>query len=197
MEHSPQNSGNLQDKALVDFVLPHQVFGAVEVRRLHRELETIDDYLHQTSLRTGGSRQETLPRASRLLELVAAENRANLLQKEDRARLLDRLNETLQNAPTIHISFASDPSASFLEKVVAWLRNNVHPLVLVRLGLQPSIAAGCVVRTPNRSFDFSLRHRFAEQRQFLLYSLTHSTPEPVAELPALPPVDTAKGVAHE
>lgn len=153
------------------FVLPIQVFGVVEVRRLSRELEMIDEFMHQAGLREAGSRQEALPRLSRLLDLVASENQLNLLQPEHRQQLAAFLKAVLERAPTVHMSFASDPSAAFMEKIVTWLRSNIHPHLLVRLGLQPSIAAGCVMRTANRAFDFSLRHRFTEERQLLLYSL--------------------------
>lgn len=153
------------------FVLPTQVFGVVEVRRLRREIETLDEFMRQAAIREAGGKQAALPRLSRLLDATASENHLNLLQAADRKQLVNALQGTLDRAPVIHLSFASDPSAAFLEKVVSWLRNNIHPITLIRLGLQPSIAAGCVLRTPNRAFDFSLRHRFAEERQLLLYSL--------------------------
>ena len=71
----------------------------------------------------------------------------------------------------IHISFAADPSAAFTDKIVAWFRENIHPFVLIQVGLQPTIAAGCVVRTANHSFDFSLRQHFTKQRQLLIDKL--------------------------
>lgn len=168
------------------FVLPMQVFGVVEVRRLSHELETLDDYLRQAKVREGGGKQASLPRASRLLDATASENHLNLLEEADRQKLAGYLQQILEQAPTVHISFASDPSAAFLEKVVSWLRGNIHPLMLIRLGLQPSIAAGCVIRTANRSFDFSLRHRFTEERQLLLYSLEQKAGSAAAPQPAQP-----------
>src|SRR5688572_2046919 len=173
------------------FVLPVQVFGVVEVRRLGREVEQLDEYLRQASIREGGEKQTTLPRATRLLDLTASENHLNLLDKDDRKTLATYLKEVLEKAPTVHMSFASDPSAAFLEKIVGWLRNNVHPLILVRLGLQPSIAAGCVIRTANHSFDFSLRHRFTEERQLLLYSIEQGA-KPAAEATPQPESQTAQ-----
>ena len=165
------------------FVLPVEVFGVIEVRRLGRELEQLDDYLRQAAIREGGDKQGSLPRASRLLDATASENHLNLLNEDDRQILAKYLQEVLEQAPTVHMSFASDPSAAFLEKIVSWLRNNIHPLMLVRLGLQPSIAAGCVIRTANRSFDFSLRHRFTEERQLLLYSLEQTSAAPAQAEP--------------
>lgn len=159
------------------FVLPTLVFGTVEIRRLSRELETLDDFMHQASLRGAGSKQESLPKVSRLLDATASENHLNLLQSADREQLAAALQQTLERAPVIHISFASDPSAAFLEKIVSWLRSNIHPITLIRLGLQPSIAAGCVLRTANHSFDFSLRNHFTEQRTLLLSSLDAEVPQ--------------------
>lgn len=161
------------------FTLPTQVFGVVEVRRLSRELESLDEFMRQAAIREGGSKQASLPKISRLLDAAASDNHLNLLQREDREQLAEGLKTTLADAPVVHLSFASDPSAAFLEKIVTWLRGNIHPLVLVRLGLQPSIAAGCVLRTANKSFDFSLRHRFADQRALLLSSLETEAPQPV------------------
>lgn len=158
------------------FKLSNQVFGVVEVRRLSRELENLDEFMRQAAIRGGGDKQAALPRLSRLLDATAGENHLNLLQPSDREQLAKALDATLQKAPVIHLSFASDPSAVFLERIVTWLRENIHPLALIRLGLQPSIAAGCVLRTANKSFDFSLRHRFYEERALLLHSLDAQTP---------------------
>lgn len=153
-------------------VLPTLVFGMVEIHRLQRELETLEDFLQQASLRqTDQKTLETLPRVSRLLDALTTENHCNLLKKAERDRLLQFLQHVSQSAPTIHISFATDPSATFTAKVVGWLRSNVHPLVLLQLGLQPSIAAGCIVRTPNHVFDLSLRRNFEQQKALLIQSL--------------------------
>ena len=113
-----------------------------------------------------------MPRTSRILEALAANNGLNLLTATHRHHLQQFLEEVSSKAPVIHISFAADPSATFTAKIVAWLRTNIHPYALLQLGLQPTIAAGCVVRTPNKQFDFSLRNRFHEKRAILLEGLT-------------------------
>lgn len=172
-----------------DLALPTLVFGIIEVRRLSRELEALEEYMHQAGLREAGERQDTLPRVSRLLDEISAANNLNLLQSDDRQKLADFLRQIAQTAPTVHISFASDPSAAFTVKIVGWLRQNMHPYTLVRLGLQPSIAAGCVLRTANKSFDFSLRHHFDEQRALLMQALDaesqpDTTPRPQTPIAA-------------
>ncbi len=151
--------------------LPVLVFGAVEVRRLGRELEELEAYLQQASIRqTAAKSSDLLPRVSRLLDALAAENNCSLLKQADRT-ILQQFLLSLATAPAMHISFASDPSSAFMAKLVAWLRTNVHPLILVQIGLQPAIAAGCVLRTTNRIFDLSLRQHFSDQKQLLIETL--------------------------
>lgn len=157
-----------------NFILPGLVFGSVEVRRLIRELQALDDYMHQADLREAGAKQQSLPKLSRLLDTLASENQINLLQEEGRLQLAQFLQDVNSQAPVVHLSFASDPSSAFMLKIVSWLRENIHPLTLVRLGLQPTLAAGCILRTTNRVYDFSLRHRFDEQRKLLIDSLEKS-----------------------
>jgi hypothetical protein len=150
--------------------LPILIFGPTEVRRLQRELEGLEDYLSQSHIREPG-KQEALPKTSRLLDGLAGNNNKNLLVPEDRQKLAKFLKDLMQKAPVIHISLAADPSSAFTAKLVAWLRTSVHPYALLQLGLQPSIAAGCILRTNNKTFDFSLRHRFDEQRGLLVKSI--------------------------
>jgi F0F1-type ATP synthase delta subunit len=54
-----------------------------------------------------------------------------------------------------------------LEKILLWLRQNVHPQVLLQVGLQPAIAAGCVLRTTNKIFDMSLKAHLSQQTDYL------------------------------
>ncbi len=157
--------------------LPIIIFGPIEVRRLQRELEALEDFLQQSELRQPG-KQPQLPRTSRLLETLAGNNNLNLLVEAERATLKQFLQKVLADAPIIHMSFASDPSATFTAKIVAWFRTSVHPYALVQLGLQPTIAAGCVMRTTNKVFDFSLRNRFHGKREILLAGLEGPDPMP-------------------
>jgi hypothetical protein len=115
-----------------------------------------------------------LPRTSRLLEDTARTNGLNLLEVKDRQRLTKLFVELKKSAPVLTMSFASDPPPAVVQKLIFWLRREVHPLVLLQIGLQPSIAAGCVLRTPNHYFDFSLRRHFSAHRQLLIDKLRES-----------------------
>lgn len=149
--------------------LPTLIFGQVEVRRILRELESLDEFLRGMAIR-----RETkfeMPRVSRMLDALAAENQRDLLKATHRNDLIAFLKDCIDHAPSIHMSFATDPSAAFIAKIVGWLRAKIHPLALLQVGLQPSIAAGCIVRTTNHVFDLSLRNQFAAQKQVLATTL--------------------------
>lgn len=160
-----------------DLVLPVLIFGVVELRRLVREIDSLDNFLKQAQARQGG-KQPSLPRLSRLLDDLATQNQMNLLHDDDLKVLRKYLVDIQKTAPVLHFSFASDPSSAFMAKLVTWLRRNIHPYALVTLGLQPSIAAGCIMRTTNKSFDFSLRHRLGENYEYLSQSIVQSVQNP-------------------
>jgi F0F1-type ATP synthase delta subunit len=67
----------------------------------------------------------------------------------------------------LHISFASEPTPKSVEPILEWMRNQIHPQTLLQVGLAPSIAAGCVLRTPNKFFDMSIRNHLQKQAHFL------------------------------
>lgn len=150
-----------------------------DLKRARRELDDIDDFLHQSSLRQGGKAVK-LPTTSRVIEALASDNNLNLLKKTERDQLKKFLTLLIQKAPVLHISFASEPSGAFLSKLIMWLRANIHPQVMVSVGLQPSIAAGCIVRTANKQFDFSLRASFDKQTEVFVASMQEGLAEEAA-----------------
>lgn len=171
--------------------LPVLVSSPVEIGRLIRELEIIDDTLLELAIRKGGS-EVKMPKTSQLMDRMIELNKLNLLLENDRKLLLRFLESIKQGAPVLHMSFSADPSVDFIEKMVAWLRKEIHPLALMTVGLQPSLGVGCVVRSTNRQFDFSLRQDFLKKRSLLQEKIAafDSTPEtPVA--PTEPPTSPA------
>ncbi len=160
-------------KVVARGLLPPIVVTPTDVIDLRREVEALDEFMHQTSLRRGGQAM-SIPKLSHSLEEVVKLNNLNLLNTTDRQQLLTFLKELKDSAPVVHISFAADPSSAFMAKIIGWFRENAHPQALIQIGLQPSIAAGCMVRTENKVFDFSLRKRFEEKRQILMDKLNES-----------------------
>lgn len=146
--------------------LPLLVVGPVDVGRLLRELETIDGLATKAKLRDKAD-EFKLPKTSKLMDLTTELNKLDLLQASDRQQLLELLKVVKQRAPLLHISFNADPAPAFIEKLMAWLRREIHPTVLLTIGLQPSIGAGCIVRSTNKQFDFSLRQDLINKRELL------------------------------
>jgi hypothetical protein len=150
--------------------LPVLVSSPGDVGRLIRELEAIDEMLLQLKLRKSGE-QPRLPKTSYLLNRLVEINDLSLLNARERQHLQRFLQLVKDQAPLLHISFSADPSPAFMEKLMAWLRQEIHPQALVSTGLQPNIGAGCIVRTTNRRFDFSLRENFTQNRNLLISQL--------------------------
>jgi len=147
--------------------LPTIVVSQVDVARLIRELNSLEDFFTLAEIRQSGSAMEA-PRLTRTLDGLATANKLNLLEKSQRQRLGEQLNELLESAPLMHISFASEPSPRILAEIVKWFRANIHKNALLQVGLQPTIAAGCVLRTPNKVFDLSLRTYLKQQEPYLV-----------------------------
>lgn len=154
--------------------LPVAVVSPTDLGRLLHELTAIDESLLQLGLRKTGS-DVKLPKTSQLLDELCELNGLNLLQPSDRARLLHFLKLIQQQAPVLHISFGADPTAQFTGKLVAWLREEIHPQVLLTIGLQPAIGAGCVLRTTNKYFDFSLRNNLKQKQGILMQGFAAGT----------------------
>jgi hypothetical protein len=152
-------------------LLPNIAVGRTDVVRLQRELEALGDYLHQEALRKTEPAQIKLPKTSRVLDEFITLNGVDPLYRDQHEQALKGLQDIITQAPRLHISFSTEPSSAFLAKLVGWLRENIDPAVLVQVGLQPSIAAGCIVRTKNRQFDLSLGQSFKKNRELLLNQL--------------------------
>jgi len=148
------------------FKLPALVAGQVEVARLIRELDQINDSLLQLNLRSGGSSVK-IPKTSYLMEKTIQLNKLNLLHKTDRATLARNLKSIHDKAPVMHISFGAEPSSAFVEKLMNWLRGEIHPELLLTIGLQPTLGVGCIVRTTNKYFDLSLRQNLLGKHDLL------------------------------
>jgi F0F1-type ATP synthase delta subunit len=146
--------------------LPAGLTGLPDVTRLSRELNGLNDFFAGAQNRAAGTAMQ-LPKISRLLDSLARDNKVNLLKEAERAGLQKALNDVYEHAPSLHISFAVEPSAKALEKILMWIRQNVHPQALLQVGLQPAIAAGCVLRTTNKVFDLSLRSNLQKQSGYL------------------------------
>lgn len=148
-------------------VLPVGIVSRADLGRVLREVEALDDFLAQAGIRQPGT-PIRLPRTSRLLEECIATNKLHVLHDQDRQQLHSFLISVRAKAPVLHMSFSADPSPRFTNRLMTYLRSAIHPLVLLEVGLMPNIGAGCIVRTTNKYFDFSLRQSFNAQQELLI-----------------------------
>ncbi len=155
--------------------MPLTVVSKVDVAKLMREIIALNDFLVGASNRTPGEPVQ-LPKVSRSLEQTASENQLNLIDENQRKELYSKLSSVMNKSPQIHMSFASEPSAKAVSRLLEWLRNNIDTHTLLQIGLQPNIAAGAVVRTPNLFFDLSLRHYLKQQEPYLAQLLRGENP---------------------
>ena len=150
--------------------LPLSVVNKVDVGRLLREAEKIDEFMNQAAIRQPGATL-TLPKTTRALSDFAAQNNINLLIADDRKALLEFLKLVREHAPQLHMSFSAEPSPSFVQKLVTYLRENIHPSALLQVGLQPTIGAGFMLRTTNKYYDFSLRTHLKSKHDILVHNI--------------------------
>lgn len=148
--------------------LPEAVSSRADLVRLSRELEELDGQLMQAGLRNKSDSTNDGPALSQALADLAQANGLQLKEPAQRQQLKASLLNLSQKAPVVHISLAAEPSADFIHKLTGWLRREVNPQVLLEIGLQPSIAAGCIIRTTNKYFDCSMRQHLLNNRPKLI-----------------------------
>lgn len=153
-----------------ELTLPLLVTSPVDVGRLVREVEALDNSLMQHDV-GGASEPLKMPKTSLLLDAMIDANKLVLTDPTQRRRVLLFLQTVHTKAPVIHISFSADPAPAFIEKLMTWLRREISAQVLITVGLQPNIGAGCLVRTTNKYYDFSLRQNFTKNRALLMEKL--------------------------
>jgi hypothetical protein len=171
--------------------LPLSIIQPVDIGHLLRELNQIDEQLRQDAIRGEGGahkKEDADIKLSPDLDDLVKQANLSIQEQKTRTQLIEYLEHIKKDAPLIHISFGSEPSRSFLTKVTAWLRKEIDPNILVVVGLDPSIGAGSIVRTPNHVFDFSLSTRLKKNHSILGEKIKQvtapvATPVPSAQKP--------------
>ena len=155
---------------LRELVLPLLVTSPVDVGRLLREVDALDNALMAHDV-VGKDQPVKMPKTSLLIDAMIDANKLDLTDPAERKTLMTFLQTIHAKAPVLHISFSADPAPAFIEKLMTWLRREISAQLLITIGLQPNIGAGCMVRSPNKFYDFSLRKNFAKNRELLMEKL--------------------------
>lgn len=153
----------------MELKLPTILASKQDITHVHRELRVFLDLVMQSIMRHDNPIH--YPAISSTLRALAVENQIDLRDETSCKQLLVQLEDLKHNAPAVHISFPVDPPAEVTQKIVTWLRKEVDPRIVIQVGLQPTIAAGIVLRTPNKQFDFSLRQHLYRNRDKLKEAL--------------------------
>lgn len=88
------------------------------------------------------------------LELLPAEQRQ---QDEAVETLRQQLERLAISAPQITLVLVARAPNKLKEELVAWLRENIHPGLLVNFHANPDIAGGVLIRSTNHIYDCSFR----------------------------------------
>lgn len=156
----------------VTYVLPATLIDRADLARLAREVEDIDNDLEAQKARAGDQAVTyRLPNLSRSLDDFAEANKLDLVDGQQRADLKKGLRLLKDHAPVMHVTFAVEADPQFLQQLVSWIRQEIHPLALVTAGIQPALAGGVYVRTPSHVYDLSLRTMLASKRDLIVQEL--------------------------
>jgi hypothetical protein len=148
-----------------EFTLPSDIVTKVDVSRLVREFEGIDNALTAKTVRkkAGASSEETpamSPQLSGFLEV----NPVELENTGARSAYIKQLRLLKDNVKVMNMTFAVVADPESLQQLSAWLRESVHPHTVIDAHLQPALVAGVYLRSQNHVFDFSVRNALKAKR---------------------------------
>ena len=163
---------NEKVKTYVDFVLPPSVVTKRDISRLIRDAEWVDNELTTAQVRAkAGSNAPSEAAASGEFAEFLEQNELTFEGTNERSALIKQLGLLKDKVPVIHMTFAVKADAESLQKLVAWVRESVHPQAVIEVGLQPALVAGVYLRTPNHVHDLSVRKLLADRHEPLVKEL--------------------------
>lgn len=149
--------------------LPPSIVTKIDVSHLVRELEAVDNELisREAKAKTGIEPGGDIMYSEQLTDFLSANQTEISHDSTQRSYLINKVRHLKKTVPTIHVTFASSADNESLQKLAAWLRDEVHPQAVMKVGLQPSLIGGVYVRTTNHVHDFSLRAKLAAHRHLI------------------------------
>ena len=150
--------------------LPLSLATKQDVALVHRELRDYIDYAVQLSIRKQQADQTSI--SSNLNEVIVL-NQVDINDSKSAQKLLVAFDELLKKSLIFHMSFAVNPNHETVEKLIKWFRKEISPKIILSIGVQPTIAAGAVLKTQNRQYDFSLRKHLELSKPKLVEVLHH------------------------
>jgi F0F1-type ATP synthase delta subunit len=155
---------------VVELKLPLSLATKQDVALIHRELSDYIDAAVQIKIRKQKPDGSALSPA---LKDVVVLNQIDINNPQSAQQLLVALNELPKKSQVFHMSFATNPTPDVTQKLIEWFRKEINPRIILSVGVQPTIAAGVILKTQNRQYDFSLRKHLELNRSKLVEVLHH------------------------
>ncbi len=151
-----------------NLLLPDSVATKRDVLALIHELEQADSTITSVEVKTkvGAAPKVDVVLSDLLMDFLHA-NRMQLGDGRVRSQLIAQLHHLTNVMPIVNVTFATEADADSLQKLVAWVRESVHPQAVIAVGLQPDLIGGVYVRTLNQVYDLSLRAQLKDARHLI------------------------------
>jgi hypothetical protein len=147
------------------FKLPPAVYSPQLLDSVTYEIEQYLDWHRANRVRSrAGAKPAEEPTHSAETVLVIE---AWLAGKPATVELLENLIATLHklSLPVVHVTLAALPNHAQRIQLVDWFRVLAgNHQILISFVAERSMGGGAIIRTPNRIFDYSWRHRLIEGR---------------------------------
>jgi F0F1-type ATP synthase delta subunit len=141
----------------MELKLPNTIGGKRDLILATRQVEQVlNDRLQDEVRERFGAQKIGTKAGQKMLQELLDINRL----KDDTQtlkNLLQQLEGFRQYAPQVRIAFSQEPDQDMYQKIVGWFRAQIHPSVLVQVGVQPTIGGGFILHTPVRRYDMTLK----------------------------------------
>lgn len=157
--------------AMPKFALPPSIITKIDLAHLINEVEMIDTTLEAEKVRGYKKEQYRLPTVSQPLTDFLTLNKVDILDDHVRMAFKEQLRKLKDKVPIVHLTFASPADPESIAYLAGWMRQEIHPLTVLSIGLQPSLIGGVYIRTPNHIHDYSMRALFQGKTSVLVDDL--------------------------
>jgi hypothetical protein len=151
-----------------DIQTPEQLQAAIY------EVERYADWLRESSVRRGVG-ATNLPgeptMATETLAVVKTWQKGKKVTGESLGKLAVWLRA--YHPPVVHLVLADIAPPALRKRLSDWVRLNCHPAALLALSADSTIGGGVVIRTVNRLYDESFRHRLVANREALAKAVSN------------------------
>ena len=88
--------------------------------------------------------------------------------------VVEYLLELIDRPAEMEVVFAQATQPDFEAELIEWMRDNVHPCVMLDIKRDQLLTGGFVLCTPQRIYDFSWVRTLESQRDYLNRLVTHA-----------------------